>query len=346
MSNGAVYYPPREELSIFNAEFFNTCATTIYTITGPTGTGGGGTGPTGPQGVTGDTGPTGPTGIAQVGPTGPTGQSITGPTGSLGETGPTGLTGDRGSTGPTGIGITGPTGSGITGPTGAAGVSNTGPTGSSATGSTGSTGMAGDTGPTGIRTTGPTGDAGITSTGPTGEAGLTGPTGAGTPTNTGFVLIDTSSLSGTSNTSISNLFSSSYNAYKLVITDLVSAGTGGKPLEMRLYDGANINSSGYYYVSLWTSSVTNPTRIVSNNVSTINIGLVTVGYNNGATIEIQNPYNNVSTTFQATTGFYNGVSDQWESFGCWHSANSSFTGLTLSMVTNTFSCTVKTYGYV
>jgi hypothetical protein len=82
------YYPPRENLSIFNANFFGGPVQYV-SITGSTGS----TGPTGPFG------PTGPTGI---GGTGPTGGGGIGPTGPIGFTGPTGLTGLTGSIGPTG----------------------------------------------------------------------------------------------------------------------------------------------------------------------------------------------------------------------------------------------------
>jgi hypothetical protein len=162
---------------------------------------------------------------------------VDGATGATGPTGPTGATGIDGANGVTGA----------TGPTGA-----TGATGS--TGSTGATGITGPTGPTGVTgSTGPTGLTGvfIGATAPDTDilwadtsiaASLGVPVGGTTNQilrkasnndydtawiNPGLTLIKTQSFSAVASSSVDDVFSTTYDNYRIIldITDFTSDAT-------------------------------------------------------------------------------------------------------------------------
>jgi hypothetical protein len=248
--------------------------------------------------------------------------------------------------------IEGPTGAMYTGATGSTGIASTGPTGQSITGPTGLS----LTGPQGISYTGPTGESytgpqGLSFTGATGES-LTGPAGAvytgstGTSGVGGFSLLSSTVVAAnTSNVSIDNVFSSSYSAYRVVLSNLIGSGSGVASLNMRLYGSNTVVNTGYYYANCFASSSGGPTRSTYNNGTEVRIGELYVGYYTGATIEIQNAFDTQTTTFQGASAFFNGGSSVWSPFACWHSANTSYSGINFFTPTNTFSCKVLVYGY-
>jgi hypothetical protein len=137
---------------------------------------------------------------------------------------------------PTGpMGPTGPIGptSTITGPTGPT-VGDTGPAGDSPTGPTGPTGTPGATGPSGaVGPTGPTGSVG--GTGPTGP---TGPLGAG-----GLALISRQTFTDVAEMTVDGIFSSTYDNYKVMITNLHPTDNVTTSVRFRLRAGGVTNSS-------------------------------------------------------------------------------------------------------
>jgi hypothetical protein len=260
----------------------------------------------------GGAGGTGPTGTAgSGGPTGPTGPTgYTGETGPTGSTGPTGWTGASGETGPTGP--TGPTGM-----TGATGDGTTGPTGT-----TGSTGPSSYTGPTGN----------------TGSTGLTGPTGPAT-----FPLISDTTITNSSNTSISPIFTGTASAHKIVISQLISSGS--EMIWMRLTENSNIAATSYYYSAMNCSSTLAITRDLGNNLGVVPIAWLTPGYYNGLHIEIQQAGLALGTTFQIMSSTFNGTSTYFYNSVGGHIVNTAYTGINLTSNTGTFSCRVQTYAY-
>jgi hypothetical protein len=195
-------------------------------------------------------GPTGATGAGTVGTTGPTGAGGTGGFGDTGYTGDTGPTGETGTTGPTGFGATGQTG--YTGVTGYSGP--TGPTGFGATGQTGYTGVTGYSGPTGL-----------------GATGVTGPTGIGG----GLIVManGTFSIGAGSETNLpSNLFTTSYKNYKLILS---ANTTSNNFIEMRFRQGGRTQSGGtlgsgrYQYLSNGTMVSSSGTNQYIGRISTM-----------------------------------------------------------------------------
>lgn len=312
----------------FNDELFNVC---LY---GPTGA----LGPTGTAGYIGETGDTGTTGgTGETGPTGSTG--CTGIAGTAVNTGATGTTGETGSTGPQGLpGTAVGTGStGSTGPTGETGL--TGPTG--ITGFTGTTGTIAQTGPTGhTGLTGTTGQTGQAVTGPTGEAGFTGPTG---PTGVFMLALIQSTGIGSQSAVFTNCFTSTYDAYKMVMSNFSTP--TGQAINLRLCSGGTANVAAYHTRSYIVSSVGSGS-VVSPASSSFLVGLQDETYASGFTMEMQNPALPTETTVMEYTGLFNygstGISS-WTGGGI-HDVRASFDGFELFGATG-YSGNLCVYGY-
>lgn len=159
---------------------------------------------------------------------------------------------------------------------------------------------------------------------------------------TGLVRIGSATLSGAS-TNITSVFSTTYKNYKIVIDNAVASARG----EMRFRIGANVSTGIYYSSGL--ARISNGTT-ANNNTS----GATQIAFGNwetniksvGVTIEIQNPFEALTTNLQAVFG---GGSDTalWSGFvGAVINDTTSYTGFTIITEAGTFSSgTVTVYGY-
>jgi hypothetical protein len=164
-------------------------------------------------------------------------------------------------------------------------------------------------------------------------------------TTPGLVRIGSASLSANP-TNITNVFSSTYKNYKIVIDNAVSTARG----YMFFRIGANVSTSIYYYASMSRVSSGTTSNIEGNaqtfirltnweNATAANIRAI------GATIEIQNPYEALTTTMQETHGG-GSITDLWAGVtGGLVNDTTSYTGFTIGAESGTLSGTVTVYGY-
>ena len=164
-------------------------------------------------------------------------------------------------------------------------------------------------------------------------------------TTPGLVCIGSASLSANP-TNITNVFSSTYKNYKIVIDNAVATGRG----YMYFRIGAGVSTSIYFYAS--SSRISNGTtqNIEGNsqtlirlsnweNATTSNIRAI------GSTIEIQNPFEALNTTLQETHGG-GSIAELWAGFsGGLVNDTTSYTGFTIGAESGTLSGTVTVYGY-
>jgi hypothetical protein len=161
----------------------------------------------------------------------------------------------------------------------------------------------------------------------------------------GLVRIGSASLSANP-TNITNVFSTTYKNYKIVIDNAVATGRG----YMFFRIGANVSTNIYYYASISRVSSGTTSNIEGNaqpfirltnweNATTANIRAI------GATIEIQNPFEALNTTLQETHGG-GSIVDLWAGFsGGLVNDTTSYTGFTIGAESGTLTGTVTVYGY-
>ena len=163
--------------------------------------------------------------------------------------------------------------------------------------------------------------------------------------SSGLVRIGSTSLSGAS-TNITSVFSTTYKNYRIVVDNAVGTARGFYAFRI----GANVSTSIYYQsgiarISSGTTATANGNGSTSiplgnfENATTSNIRAA------GFTIEIQNPFEALTTTMQAL--FSGGsITDSWAGLcGGLINDTTSYTGFTLFPESGNMTGTVTVYGY-
>lgn len=238
--------------------------------------------------------------------------------GNTGDQGPTGITGPMGETGPTGD-------TGILGPMGETGTQ--GPTGISLT----------YTGPTGIGF----------STGETGPKGITGFTGVST-SQSGLTLISTGTLSGLT-TNFTSVFSSTYDAYHVIINDMKNSTSTERVMSLQLLSGATANVASYGYGQHLQYNLSGGS-VSSRATNQTSMSLCTLTDKEGQTMDmdIYIPYQQQYTTFT-----WRSITNQPSILDSWvfrdgdgeHRVNASYDGFKILGTTDNLSGNVYIYGY-
>ena len=158
----------------------------------------------------------------------------------------------------------------------------------------------------------------------------------------GMVLLNTTSFSGVSSGSVNDVFSATYENYRIIAT---LVGTTVEAFNMRLrVSGADNSTNNYYFVG---------TDLNSSSASvTVRGGDPNTSWRLGAigndftilTIDVAGPQTSAKTAFVSAGGAGNGTNEAYGgNFGGFFSATTSFTGFTILGASN-FSGTVRTYG--
>ena len=158
----------------------------------------------------------------------------------------------------------------------------------------------------------------------------------------GMVLLNTTSFSGVTSQSISDVFSSTYESYRINAT---LVGTTVEALNMRLrVAGADNTSSNYYFTGTDLSSSV-ATITVRNGDPTTNFRIGAIGNDfTILTIDVAGPQTAAKTAYVSAGGAGNGTNEAYGgNFGGFFSGTTSFTGFTLFAGSN-FGGTVRTYG--
>ena len=155
----------------------------------------------------------------------------------------------------------------------------------------------------------------------------------------GMVLLNTTSFSGVSSQSVNDVFSATYENYKLVFNYLGSVGTTAR-LKWRV--GGADNSSNVYYSQGLLASVTSVTAAADGPVTTGHIlGQHVTSRSMISTYEVGSPFSSLNTQFLGMRA----KDGEMEIKLAAYDAATSFTGFTIIPASGTITGSVSVYGY-
>ena len=158
----------------------------------------------------------------------------------------------------------------------------------------------------------------------------------------GLQLLNATDFSASAGINVSNIFSSTYSRYRILISAYVAAGT---PL-LALYFRENVTDKGSgYYGGIWQirfDAATTGTGMNNQNYVTAipNMGN-TAGSRSVASLDL---YRSATDGIVTGTG-YNGNQSGGYQIGANNSSMTNFTGFSISPASSTMTGSVKVYGY-
>ena len=157
--------------------------------------------------------------------------------------------------------------------------------------------------------------------------------------NSGLVYVTSTALSGAS-TTITNCFSSTYDAYRCVLTNVLATNS---------WIGIQLGSTttGYYFAGV-TASYANGNYVGgyygNNGASWGATGPLSSGsITGGSVVDIFNPFLTTETSFSSTVHFLNTASGYAGTVAGFQNSDTSFTGMTIAGTS--MSGTITIYGY-
>lgn len=168
----------------------------------------------------------------------------------------------------------------------------------------------------------------------------------GVYTGGGLVKLNTTSFSAASSQSINDVFSTTYDNYKILINLTATSASSTIQYRMRV-SGADNTASTYNDVNFRANGAgSSTTQNLNQNVGTLAITHSTT-ITKGISVDMFSPFLSAVTTFNATTGNLDNVNNQIGVYlaGGGHNTASSFTGISIFPSTGTFSGTITILGY-
>jgi hypothetical protein len=159
----------------------------------------------------------------------------------------------------------------------------------------------------------------------------------------GMVLLSTTSFSGVSSQSINDIFSTTYDNYRIYLSTGDPA--TNQPFTMRLrVSGADDTSANYYRMN-FGQGTSGSTSFIGAGQTSFALGYAGTGSNYGSAFDVISPFSTLRTTISGlgvgNNSSYNGITG-W-TINNWFDATTSFTGFTLLFGANTTG-TVSVYG--
>ena len=166
----------------------------------------------------------------------------------------------------------------------------------------------------------------------------------------GMVLLNTTSFSGVASQSVNDVFSSTYDNYKICLD--VASVSGALVVSMRLRSAGSDNSAskygvaGIYYV-LNTSTSGSGAVGGTNPRTDFYLGSLGASTSVAIDLEVYNPNKAQKTIMLEQCGTFssNDTYVEGNNFVHQHNVASAFTGFTLLTSTNNMTGTVSVYGY-
>jgi hypothetical protein len=163
--------------------------------------------------------------------------------------------------------------------------------------------------------------------------------------NQGLTLINTTSFSGVASQSINDVFSSTYDSYKIVISRCVPA-TGNPAIRFRLRVSATDSSTQYYYGGITSISAGNTTNYVrGDNDTSINLGAASANNTFGNFIDIHQVNSAARTILNYGISQDDGTNYSGGAGSSFHNVTTAYTGFTIFPSTSTISGSLSVYGY-
>ena len=164
--------------------------------------------------------------------------------------------------------------------------------------------------------------------------------------NSGLVYITTASATSGTNLNVDNCFTSTFDAYRLVITRCsLTAGLTGTTLQMRA-GGANTNTN-YYNIRIGYDYATSAASAANvNNGAAFELALITDTTSAGCVIDIYNPQKALKTQYNCLGSDTRTTTGGAFSSGGLLSNTTAYDGFSFSAGGNTFSnVSITVYGY-
>lgn len=164
----------------------------------------------------------------------------------------------------------------------------------------------------------------------------------------GLWEISTNTLNAVTN-NISNVFSSDYDAYKVVISDLSNATTTTREVNLRFRSSSGDDSTSNYFVGTILQYGGSAFNDASSGNNRFTLAFIGSGANNGGsgTFDIINPNLAKATTIYGNLTAYqpNVAAYVMRTHAGGINTNTVYTGFSIIGTTDNLSGTVRVYGY-
>jgi hypothetical protein len=161
-------------------------------------------------------------------------------------------------------------------------------------------------------------------------------------TNSGLVYVTNTTLSAASTISINNCFSSTYDNYKIVLTDI--SPSIQNDVRLNFSTGGTINSTSNYWMSNTFISGTTISVNEESSQTSFRSVFTSGGSNSFAWLDIVNPFATANTTvWLQSIGYASGIINR--SFVGFFNTTTSFDGFKLTVPSGTVSAKVNVFGY-
>lgn len=156
--------------------------------------------------------------------------------------------------------------------------------------------------------------------------------------SSGFVLLNTTSFSASASTSVNDVFSTTYDNYKIVI---YTSADSDRDILLRLRVGGTDNQTASSYLWHRQASFAGTALLADNTNSYWNIGASGTAAKYPQIVELGNPFIAEATGIAATGGRH-GLTQVITGY---HNQNTSYTGFTILPNSGNLTGKVSVYGY-
>jgi hypothetical protein len=161
----------------------------------------------------------------------------------------------------------------------------------------------------------------------------------------GLTHLNSTNFTASSGVAINNVFTSTYQSYKIILSNLVCISSSQTVFIKLRASGVN-SSTGYYsagFFSYTPGSVLGFTGAA--NDSTVAIATANSTHRTGAIFELQNPQLTVATGFQGSRAYWDGANVYGFGVNGVHLPTTSYDGFEIYPNSSTISGTVSVFGY-
>jgi hypothetical protein len=160
-------------------------------------------------------------------------------------------------------------------------------------------------------------------------------------TNQGLTLINTTSFSAVASQSINNVFSATYQNYRIVVNFVCSTNTA---LNIRLRVGG-VDNSGASAYSLQSAQFSSTASSIARATGAQWAGFDAPDIRNGISFDLFNPFEALVTTGSSVNLYFDSASIANQIQGLYHNVASSFDGFSFFPSSGTITGEVSVYGY-
>lgn len=166
-------------------------------------------------------------------------------------------------------------------------------------------------------------------------------------TNSGLVYVGGGTLSAVTN-SFSNVFSSTYENYRIVLSNLNNGSGSTRQIYLRMRTSSDDTSANYFYTQhyIFGANITNTVSFTGQTEATLfNMASGTNG--SSCTFDITGPNTSTITTYHGQAWTYQSdvAAYVYRAIGGCMNTTTQYTGFSITGVTDNLSGTVRIYGY-